>query len=460
MERVRAIVEKLRARASLLGGRRRASQLDRLRVALENIPLGLCMFDPSGRIVVNNRRYAEIIDIPAERVRPGAHLRDLLQYSIEMGHFPGKTPEEVERQLWPPLEPGSERHRVFQRNGRDFAITQRVTENGFRVAAFEEVTEKLAAEAAMRDGEARLSAILDAMPDCVKIFDEAGTLTYINPAGLELLQAPDFESLGRPGYVPVPPEYLDSCIATHQRVIAGQPTVNNYEVLGLQGRRRHVEAHAVPLPMPDGSRAHLCISRDTTERKEAETTLQLASERLQLVHEATGLAQFETFADGVAVVSDRLLDQVGLPRGDNRIPFDKWLEIVHPADRDLFRNLVASSSKETIEFQSEFRIVRRELELALIPAVRVEALVRDARHFRLRCERHLDLVRPLRTVLRHLAGARLVERELPLAVQVQPVLAHQLRPRIFELIHAFPCLSFYLCESSGISTLPLRWPAL
>ncbi|HEX7709310.1 MAG TPA: EAL domain-containing protein [Sphingomonadaceae bacterium] len=360
MERVRAIVEKLRARASLLGGRRRASQLDRLRVALENIPLGLCMFDPSGRIVVNNRRYAEIIDIPAERVRPGAHLRDLLQYSIEMGHFPGKTPEEVERQLWPPLEPGSERHRVFQRNGRDFAITQRVTENGFRVAAFEEVTEKLAAEAAMRDGEARLSAILDAMPDCVKIFDEAGTLTYINPAGLELLQAPDFESLGRPGYVPVPPEYLDSCIATHQRVIAGQPTVNNYEVLGLQGRRRHVEAHAVPLPMPDGSRAHLCISRDTTERKEAETTLQLASERLQLVQEATGLAQFETFADGVAVVSDRLLDQVGLPRGDNRIPFDKWLEIVHPADRDLFRNLVASSSKETIEFQSEFRIVRQD----------------------------------------------------------------------------------------------------
>ena len=114
MERVRAIVEKLRARASLLGGRRRASQLDRLRVALENIPLGLCMFDPSGRIVVNNRRYAEIIDIPAERVRPGAHLRDLLQYSIEMGHFPGKTPEEVERQLWPPLEPGSERQRVLR----------------------------------------------------------------------------------------------------------------------------------------------------------------------------------------------------------------------------------------------------------------------------------------------------------------------------------------------------------
>jgi diguanylate cyclase (GGDEF)-like protein/PAS domain S-box-containing protein len=236
-----------------------------------------------------------------------------------------------------------------------------VTDGGYRVAAFEEVTEMVAAEAALRDSEARLSAILDAMPDCVKIFDEAGTLIYINPAGLALLQAPDFESLSRPGYVPVSPEYLDSCVATHMRVIAGEPAVNNYDVIGLEGRRRHVEAHAVPLRMPDGSRAHLCISRDTTERAEADDALRLTSERLRLVQEATGLADFETGSDGVAVVSDRLLDQLGLPRGDNRIPFDKWIEIIHPADRERFRETVDSAfTAGQTEFQSEFRIVRHD----------------------------------------------------------------------------------------------------
>ena len=33
---------------------------------------------------------------------------------------------------------------------------------------------QLDAEAALRESEARLRAMLDAMPDCVKIFDEAG----------------------------------------------------------------------------------------------------------------------------------------------------------------------------------------------------------------------------------------------------------------------------------------------
>jgi diguanylate cyclase (GGDEF)-like protein/PAS domain S-box-containing protein len=235
-----------------------------------------------------------------------------------------------------------------------------MTGDGYRVAAFEEVTEKLAAEAALRDSEARLSAILDAMPDCVKIFDEAGELIYINPAGLELLQAPDFESLARPGYIPVPPEYVDCCLETHLKVIAGEPTVNNYEVVGLEGRRRHVEAHAVPLGMPDGSRAHLCISRDITEREEADEALRRSEERLRLVHEATGLAEFEAGSDGIAIVSDRLLDQFGLPRGQNRLNFDQLVEIIHPQDRQYFLAEVDASLGRKDEFSCEFRIVRAD----------------------------------------------------------------------------------------------------
>lgn len=359
MEWVRAIVGQLRGWVSSAGKCWRDHRADRLQQALDNMPQGLCMFDPADRVVVSNRRYAEIVDIPPDAVRPGVALRELIELNL-VKHFASDDIDQVYREICPPLERGGERHRVFRRNGKGFSITQRMTEDGFRVAAFEDVTEKLAAEAALRDSEARLSAILDAMPDCVKIFDEAGQLFYVNPAGLELLQAPDFESLSRPGYVPVPPEYLDSCIETHGRVIAGDSMVNHYEMVGLEGRRCHVEAHAVPLRMPDGSRAHLCISRDVTERKEAENAVRLASERLRLVQEATGLAHFETGADGVAIVSDRLLDQVGLPHGDNRIGLEKWMEIVHPADREWFQKSIETTFMAQSEFQTEFRIVRQD----------------------------------------------------------------------------------------------------
>src|SRR5690606_3126804 len=131
-------------------------------------------------------------------------------------------------------------------------------------------------------------------PDCVKIFDQSGQLVYINPGGLELLQAPDLESLTRPGVMPVPPEYRDACLDVHHRVIAGESVVWTYEVVGLEGRRRHVEAHAVPFRMPDGSKAHMCISRDVDERVEAELALRRSEESLRLVQEATGLDRKST----------------------------------------------------------------------------------------------------------------------------------------------------------------------
>ena len=151
------------------------------------------------------------------------------------------------------------------------------------------------------------------MPDCVKIFDESGRMVHINPQGLDLLEAPDLESLTAPGYMAVPPEYREACLEVHRRVMAGETVVWTYEVVGLKGRRRHVEAHAVPFRMPDGAKAHMCISRDVSERIEAENALRRSEERLRLVQEATGLADFECDANGVSTVLRPLLRAARAP---------------------------------------------------------------------------------------------------------------------------------------------------
>jgi len=229
------------------------------------------------------------------------------------------------------------------------------------IGAHLDVTDRRRAEEGLRESEARMRAILDAMPDCVKIFDAEGRLTYINPRGLELLEAPDLETLNTSGHLSVPSEMLAPCLDVHNRVIAGETIVWSYEIIGMRGRRCHVEAHAVPFALPDDSPGHMCISRDITERKQTLDALGVSEQRLRLVQDATGLAEFETGPDGLMVGSPRFFEQLGLPVTDETVPGKSWAERIHPDDFGwLVEALDKSIGAAEPDFSAEFRIVRAD----------------------------------------------------------------------------------------------------
>jgi len=162
-------------------------------------------------------------------------------------------------------------------------------------------------------GENEVRAILDALPDSVKVFDEERRLIYINPRGLELHQAPDLESMSQPGVDTVAPEYFDKVMDVHRRILAGETVVGTYEIVGLEGRRVHVETCAIPFPTPDGGKGHMCLSRDVTARVAADKALRRSEERLRLVQEATAFADFEAGLEGLSFFAERFAEQVGLP---------------------------------------------------------------------------------------------------------------------------------------------------
>ncbi len=342
--------EALRARLALFEG------------ALAHMHQGLCMFDPDGSIALCNARYAEVIQLPPEQIHPGLTARELVSLVQQAGYYPPEVPpEQLEQRLWANLEASADTRVKLVRGGRTYAVMPTRTADGYWVATFEDVSAQVLAEAALRESEARLRAILDAMPDCVKIFDEAGRMVHINPQGLDLLQAPDLESLTAPGYMAVPEEYRAACLDVHRRVMAGESVVWTYELIGLHGRRRHVEAHAVPFRMPDGAKAHMCISRDVSERLEAETALRRSEERLRLVQEATGLADFECDEHGISTCSARFYDQLGLPPGDGRMRVQDWAHLIHPDDAERVNSEVAAAFADGTEcFHTEFRVIRAD----------------------------------------------------------------------------------------------------
>ena len=69
----------------------------RFGAALDNMTQGLCMFDRDKRLVVFNRRYVEMYNMPPGKIRPGMALAEVLQIRLEADNSPHRGRQRVPR---------------------------------------------------------------------------------------------------------------------------------------------------------------------------------------------------------------------------------------------------------------------------------------------------------------------------------------------------------------------------
>ncbi|MGH7119665.1 MAG: putative bifunctional diguanylate cyclase/phosphodiesterase [Acetobacteraceae bacterium] len=123
------------------------AQNARFIAALDNMSHGLCFFDGAQRLIISNRRYAELYRIAPEALKPGMHLREIVDRRFEAGSFPAMSRgeflawhEQVARGTAPQsavLELG---------DGRTVAIRHQPMPGGGWVSAHEDITEQRCAE--------------------------------------------------------------------------------------------------------------------------------------------------------------------------------------------------------------------------------------------------------------------------------------------------------------------------
>ena len=118
----------------------------RMRVAINNMSQGLCMFDGNERLVVCNQRYMEMYSLSVDIVKPGCSLQSLLEYRIRNGSF-SRDPIAYRRELLSTISAGkTTASEVKSKDGRAISVINRPMPDGGWVATHEDITERRGAE--------------------------------------------------------------------------------------------------------------------------------------------------------------------------------------------------------------------------------------------------------------------------------------------------------------------------
>ena len=151
----------------------------------------------------------------------------------------------------------------------------------------------------LQENDARLRAIIESEPECVKLQAADGTVLEVNPAGQRMMGADRPQDIiGRPIYDIVAPEYLETYRQNMARVFSGETLIYAFRSITLKGKVAWLETHAVPMRDARGTiYALLGITRDITEHRQAEE--QARRHHTELTHVAR-LSTMGEMATGIA----------------------------------------------------------------------------------------------------------------------------------------------------------------
>ena len=169
------------------------------------------------------------------------------------------------------------------------------------INVFQDVTPLRRVQEELKSREEHLRAIVENTPECVKLVAEDGTLLGMNGAGLSMVEADCAEQvIGKNIYDVIAPEYRSAFRAMNQRVCAGNKERLEFEIIGLKGTRRWMETHAAPIVDPTSGRTvQIAVTRNITERRNAELELRRKNEQLAAFLETAALGLHRVGPDGI-----------------------------------------------------------------------------------------------------------------------------------------------------------------
>jgi diguanylate cyclase (GGDEF)-like protein/PAS domain S-box-containing protein len=247
-------------------------QLD---TALDNMSQGLVMFDAQTRLIVWNQRYLQMYGLPANSIRRGMKLVEILELRRALGNFsrdPQTYVDEMRRTL-----AGGQRFDLITElaDGRTITVSNQPMPGGGWVSSHEDITERRQAEQQLNERKLQLDTALNNMTQGLNMFDASGRMVVCNQRYREMYGlAPEASPVGS-----TVRDLVQARIAAGTFFTSVDPDRYADELLAAMNRREPTNA-AMELtdgrvisvssqPTPDGS-GWVVTHEDVTERRRAE----------------------------------------------------------------------------------------------------------------------------------------------------------------------------------------------
>jgi PAS domain S-box-containing protein len=222
----------------------------------------------------------------------------------------------------------------------------------------QDITERKQTEAALRESESRYRAMVEWMPESIRVHRN-GKLLYANPAALEMFGADSPQDLiGRSILDLVHPDFHEivqkrvDAVAAH----GGNVPMMELQYQKLDGTVIDVEAQGTYIIF-DGAPAMVSIAHDITERKLAELALREREAQLEQTFGASPIGMAVVALDGHFLKVNRALRQMLGWSEATPMPLS-FEEISHPDDIAPRRQLIQEmlqGQRETYQMEKRYR---------------------------------------------------------------------------------------------------------
>ncbi len=297
--RYQSVVKLNRKLHATITGRKRAEEAkERLSNAIENVPVGIALFDGEDRLAHCNSRYRELVDTVADILRPGVTFEEIVRTSVARRPVDAARGREEEH-----IRERMEHHRnptgAFElcRPERVLQADENRMPDGGTFVILSDITERKRAEAALRESDERFRTIAANIPGNVyrRILHPDGRLTwaYLSAGLRDILELDPDAVLARP-------EVLIETVHPEDRARwqdALRKSAETLEPYDLEFRRITPSSNVVwlrsiarPHRRENGDVVWDGVALDITEQKEAQTQLIQASKLATLGEMASGIA--------------------------------------------------------------------------------------------------------------------------------------------------------------------------